>query len=340
MTLSLVDPRVTATRRALARFVEEAADAQRDALLAPIERETALAVGRWFVEQGKEVIAALKVAIGTLLDLQATPRESAQRGTLREDLSANDWNYLIAQVMRRPYGGASQLSDIIGGARRRGYLAGSNVTRAQLGGRIPAFFLGNDDAVTYARKHAAAQVTRINETTRRELNHLIAEAVDKRLTWRETAALIEERYADMAGPPLFPSRTHRRRAQMIAAFETRDAYEAGGYEQARRLAESGMEVEKRWVYLRDGRARDAHRENGATGWMSLEAVFPDGTERPPSDGNCRCVLLYRARPGAPALAAGQGGGSVGAAIASRLTLAALGALIVGLVGRGDTPGGE
>lgn len=341
MTALTVDRRVTATRRALTRFVEETADAQRATLLAAIEREVARDVGRWFVAQGQAVIAALEPIIGNRLDQDAKPRESvsvASGAALREALTANAWDYLIAQVMRRPYGGAAQLADVLGGAQRRGYLAGSNVTRAQLGGRNPAFFLGNDDAVAYARAHAAAQVTRIDETTRRELNHLITDAVDRRLTWRETAALIEERYADMAGPPLFPSRTHRRRAQMIAAFETRDAYEAGGLEQARRLAESGRVVEKRWVYLRDGRARDAHRENGAAGWLPLEALFPDGTERPPSDGNCRCVLLYRAEPeGADA---GQGGESGGATIAARLTLAALGALIAGLVGRVAAEGGE
>lgn len=342
MTLWPVDPRLAPTRRALTRFVEEAADAQRTAQLAPIERETAGAVGRWFVAQGAAVIAALAAGIGARMDLDAEPRESAgDRAVWLEALGVNDWDYLIAQVMRRPYGGATQLGDILGGAQRRGYIAGSNVTRAQLGGRNPAFLLGNEDAAAYARLHAAAQVTRIDETTRAELNRLISHAVDRRLTWRETAKLIEERYADMAGPPLFPSRTHRRRAEMIAAFETRDAYEAGGMAQATRLAESGLVVEKRWVYLRDGRARDAHRANGNAGWQPLDALFPDGTSRPPSDGNCRCVLLYRAAGGTEPPPAG-GGERGGATIAARLTLTALGALIAGLVGRGDagTPGGQ
>ena len=337
MTALSIDPRLPATRRALTRFVEEAADAQRDALLAPIERETALAVGRWFVEQGKAVVEALKLGIGALLDLQAARREAAGgRPMLREDVGVNDWDYLIAQVMRRPYGGATQLADILGGAHRRGYLAGSNVTRAQLGGRNPAFLLGNDDAVAYARAHAAAQVTRIDETTREELNRLISGAVENRLTWRETAALIEERYADMAGPPLFPSRTHRRRAQMIAAYETRDAYEAGGLAQAERLAASGMTVEKRWVYLRDGRTRDAHRANGEVGWVALAAAFPDGTQRPPSDGNCRCVLVYRSRD---ERATGDGGESGSGKIAARMTLTALGLVVAGLLNQNAPEGG-
>lgn len=273
-------------RAALTRFVEETAEAQRDATLAPLERETARSVGQWLVAQGKAVVAALAPIIGPRL-VAGVPSA----------LNVADWNYLIAQVMRRPYGGASQLADVLGGAHRRGYLAGSNVTRAQLGGNNPAFFTGNEDAAAYARRHAAARVTRIDETTRAELNRLITDAVERRLSWRETAALIEERYADMAGPPLFPSRTHRRRAQMIAAFECRDAYEAGGYEQARRLAQDGYDVETRWVYLRDGKTRPAHRANGDAGWVPLGHVFADGSTRPPSDGGCRCVLLYRVRPG-------------------------------------------
>ena len=302
-------------RYALGRFSEEMADVARDAATADIEHATARETGIWLVVQGAAVVAALAVAIGPRLDAGLP-------------VKATEWDYLIAQVMRRPYGGASQLGDILRGAHRRGYLAGSNVTRAQLGGSNPAFFIGNDDAVAWAREHAAAQVTRIDETTRAELNRLIGDAVEKRLTWRETAALIEDRYADMAGPPLFPSRTHRRRAQMIAAYETRDAYEAGGLAQAERLAAAGAEVEKRWVYLRDGRARDAHRANGDVGWVALDTIFPDGTQRPPSDGNCRCVLMYRLRPGT----ALPGDDAPDNRVSVAMSLAALAALIRAMTG--------
>lgn len=274
-------------RAALGRFSEELASSAVTSATAAIEHETALHVGRWLVAQGKAVVSALHPAIGSQMDRGVAPRPA-------------EWDYVIAQVMMRPYGGASQLGDILSGAHRRGYIAGSNVTRAQLGGKNPAFWLGNDDAAAYAKAHAAARVTQIDDTTRRELNRLIADAVERRLTWKETAALIEERYADMAGPPLFPSRKHRRRAQMIAAFETRDAYEAGGLAQAERLAASGMVVEKRWVFLRDGRARDAHRANGQLMWVPLDYTYADGLTRPPSDGNCRCVLMYRTMPGATA----------------------------------------
>lgn len=288
-------------KRALRLFSEELADAERVRRTAAIERETALDVGRWFVAQGKAVIAALEPLMAARLDAAARREARLPGGRLAESSPPpSAWDYYIAQVMRRPYGGASQLADILSGAHRRGYVAGSAVTRAQLGGNNPAFLVGNDDAVAYARAHAAERVTGIDETTRAELNRLISDAVDRRLTWRETADLIENKYADMAGPPLFPSRTHRRRAQMIAAFETRDAYEAGGYEQAARLQESGMDVEKRWVYLRDGRARPAHRANGDAGWVALEHVYADGHDRSPSDGGCRCVMMYRALSGAPA----------------------------------------
>lgn len=303
-------------RAALTRYTEELADAAAGAATAAVEREAALAVGRWLVAQGRAVVSALGPVIGRRMDAG-------------EAVQAAEWDYVIAQVMRRPYGGAAQLGDILSGAHRRGYIAGSNVTRAQLDLKNPAFFVGNDDAVVYARANAARRVTQIDETTRAELNRLIARAVEERKTWRETAALIEERYADMAGPPLFPSRTHRRRAQMIAAFETRDAYEAGGMAQAERCAAAGMDVEKRWVFLRDGRTRDAHRENGAAGWVALEHVYDDGAERPPSDGNCRCVLMYRMRPGTTAPADAPAGD-----LSAVTTMGELAAVIAALSGGG------
>lgn len=295
--LSSVSARPAFLRQVAIRFVEETAEAERIRLTAPVERDVAGEVGRWLMAQCAAVLPALERAIGAQMDAEARQEESAVRAGLTEAIRPAEWDYVIAQVMRRPYGGAAQLGDILEGAHRRGYIAGSNVTRAQLGGKNPAFWLGNDDAVAWSRARAAARVTGIDETTRAELNRIISGAVEKRLTWRETAALIEERYADMAGPPLFPSRTHRRRAQMIAAYETRDAYEAGGMAQAQRLAESGGVVEKRWAYLRDGRARDTHRANGDAGWVPLDHIYEDNTERPPSDGNCRCVLLYRFREG-------------------------------------------
>lgn len=304
-------------RASLARFTEELADSTRQGETADLEYETAGEVGRWFVAQGVAMIAVLGPIIGRRMDAG-------------EPIKPAEWDYLIAQVMRRPYGGAAQLGDVLRGAHRRGYLAGSNVTRAQLGGKNPAFFVGNDDAVAYARAHAAARVTQIDETTRRELNGLIARAVEGKKTWRETADLIEERYQDMAGPPLFPSRTHRRRAQMIAAFEVRDAYEAGGLAQAERLAAAGMDVEKRWVFLRDGRARPQHRANGGAMWMPLEHVYDDGMTRPPTDGGCRCVMLYRVRPGSEATAATVDNSST--SVAAITTMAALAALIRAMTG--------
>lgn len=336
MTLGIplypVAPPVGQISRRLGRLAEELAAAEAETRTAAIERETALAVGRWLVAQGKAVITALAPVIGPGMDAAA----------VAEAVNPAEWDYLIAQVMRRPYGGAAQLGDIISGAHRRGYIAGSSVTRAQLGGKNTAFFVGNDDAAAYARANAARRVTAIDETTRRELNGLISRAVAERKTWRETAALIEERYADMAGPPLFPSRTHRRRAQMIAAFETRDAYEAGGLAQARRYAAAGMAVEKRWVFLRDGRARDAHRDHGGAGWVELDHVYADGAERPPSDGNCRCVMMYRVRGGgidpdtdASAAPDRPAGPSVAGRIAQAMTWAALGALVAQLTGGDD-----
>jgi hypothetical protein len=291
-------------RRALVRFAEEMAAAKRRAAMDPLERETARRVAKWFVFQGQVMARVLGKALGDRMDRDAelarlTREQAAGDGRLTEALSWSDWEYLINQVLFGDHpGGVGALRDIIADGRTTAYAVGAEgllaeLGLAQLGLRIG---VGSAEAVAHARQVAARQVTRINDTTRAELRTLITQAVEHGWSWNRTAEAISERYKEFAGRPLFPSKTYKSRAEMVAAYEIGDAYEAGGAAQAQRAAEEGVSLQKAWLNAGDARVRHAHRDNAAAGWLPLDAVFPEGVQRPPTDPGCRCALMYRVAP--------------------------------------------
>ena len=306
-------------RRALTRFlaetrVVETRATRRDAAVGKLERETAVGGARWFVTQGEGVVAVLSRAMAARMAAAARRRatESAARvrltGTgrvrltgsvghrLTDDISWNGWFFLLNQVFcgRHP-GGMPALREIITDARATAYAHGAAdvLDGTGLGVR---FAVGSAEAVAHARAVAAAQVTRITDTTRDQLRTLLTTAVESGWSWNRTGEAIIARSADFAGKPLFPSRTFRSRAEMIAGYEINDAYEAGGAAQARELAAEGVPMEKAWLNAGDARVRDQHRANAAVGWIPLDAAFPDGSARPPTDAGCRCAVTYRPRP--------------------------------------------
>lgn len=143
--------------------------------------------------------------------------------------------------------------------------------------------LENPRAVEYARQHAAAQVRRINDTTRDYLNSLITRAVEEGWSYDRLSAAIDGRFAEFAGG----------RSRRIAVFELGDAYEAGQDVMVGELKAAGLEMEQKWLTARDSKVRPSHRENEAAGWIDVEKQFPSGDSRPPTDPGCRCTRQIR-----------------------------------------------
>lgn len=290
--------------RALRLFAEETAAAGKRASVDGLERETARRVARWFVVQGAAVVRVWGQAMAARMDAEAArrgqPAEGAARaGRLVENISWNDWDYLLNGVLMGNHpGGMIALRDVIAEGRSTAYARGAEETLAGTG--LDAlgvrFAVGSAEAVAHARETAARQVTRVNDTTRSQLRTLITNAVEHGWSWNRTAEAITARYQEFAGKPLFPSQTFKSRSEMIAAYEIGDAYEAGGEAQAQALAAEGVPMEKSWMSAGDARVRDTHRANAAAGWIPLDATFPDGSVRPPADPGCRCAALYRPRP--------------------------------------------
>lgn len=287
-----VDRRIL--RVALQMFVEEVAAATRRDALDDLERRTAKTVARWFVFQGQVMVGVLEKGIG---DRFAVPVIESQ---LREGLSWSDWDYLINQVLHGDHpGGLGALREIITGPVKTAYVAGADSLGDLMARYGIRFAVGSPEAIQYATANAASRVTRIGETTRKELNRLLTAAVRDGWSWQRTADAIIEKYKDFAGPPLFPSKTYESRAQAIAAYEIGDAYEAGSEAQAHRLRLlTGMPLEKRWYNAEDERVRPAHRANADAGYIPMDAAFPgDGAQRPPTDPGCRCSVGYRVAGG-------------------------------------------
>jgi hypothetical protein len=145
------------------------------------------------------------------------------------------------------------------------------------------FDVMNPEAIKYAETHAAAQVTKINETTMQSMRGLITTATEEGWSYSRLAGQIAGRFEGFSGA----------RARRVAVYELRDAYEAGQRVMIDRLKKHGLKMETRWLTAGDDRVRDSHRDSGAEGWQKVGFVFASGAERSPSDPGCRCSMLYR-----------------------------------------------
>lgn len=233
------------------------------------------AIARVFRQQGKQLAAALRpfrvqeagVAYTSWLSNWQAEWGAATGATYTELSSTLETAVLEALL----FSGA-QLLEIL------------DVDGKQLG---ISFDLANPRAVAYAEQHAAAQVTRINDTTRAYLNTLITQAADEGWSYERLSEAIEARFAE------FATGGDRPRSWRIAVFELGDAYEAGNEMAARELQAVGIRLEKKWLTVGDDRVRPSHRANQGQGWIDYDDAYQSGDFRPPTDPGCRCVTLTR-----------------------------------------------
>ena len=153
------------------------------------------------------------------------------------------------------------------------------------------FDLKNPRAVDYLREYGADQVKGINETTREYLQTLITQAAEEGWSYKRTAEAIIERFEEFAvGKP----QAHiDSRAHLIAVTETGNAYEEGNRILAKDLQDAGIEMEKFWSTVEDGKVSGGCRENEAAGWIRIDQEFPSGHQRPLRFPGCRCECRYR-----------------------------------------------
>lgn len=266
----------------LQRLEEQAVAGRRDQLQAPIIARTARRIRTLFRTQEREFLRRM--------DTQARQMGLSESARLREN-ALPDWERHWTQTEL-----ATLLAFIraLEQAYDAALMAGALEVLAQLKVSI-AFDLENPRALAYAHNRAATQVTRINEATRQALRRVITDGIREGQSYSQIAQRIRERFREMRTP--WPQKHIRDRAEAIAIYEVGDAYEAGNQAAAEELAAWGATMEKAWITVGDERVRPEHRANEAAGWIGLDARFPSGHMRPPTDPGCRCTTIYRQRPG-------------------------------------------
>ena len=233
-----------------------------------------------FRKQGRAFLAALNHRAGVLA------------GRLREspgDVLPPDWAAIFAIIASDPRLFILPLQEAITEA----LLIGGRHATADLAVDV-AFDLSNPRAAAYLETHAAEAVTAINEVTRTELRRVIAAGVREGQSYDQIARSIRERFAGFSTPQ---QQQHiRSRAHLVAVTETGDAYEQANRSVADQLQAAGLQMEKSWLTVSDGRVDPDCESNEGAGWIPLAATFPAGAEQPPQHPACRCTSLQRRVP--------------------------------------------
>ena len=261
---------------ALEVFLEAGEADRRDRQLVKPERKLERAMRAAFTKQGKSYIASIKRFKGAMN--KAAKKEAVSKTDLLSPLKKAQivtWSEMT-EAMQEAIGTGLE----IGGD---GLMDALDIPPDDLVGF--GFDVMNPEAIKYAKEHAAAQVTKINETTMQSMRGLIVQATEEGWSYSRLAGQIKGRFEGFSSA----------RAKRIAVYELRDAYEAGQRVMIDRLKKHGLKMETRWLTAGDDRVRDSHRDSGAEGWQDVGFTFASGHERCPSDVGCRCTMLYRRR---------------------------------------------
>ena len=264
-----------ASSRALALAVSR----RRGRALADATRKAETALAAAFRKQGKILLDALPALKGRFA-------EALREGTA-EDFEPlfNRAELATLDVVEKP------LKDLM----RESLTKGARVGIADLKATI-RFDLAHPVAVAYVEDYGADLVRAINETTRSRVRAIVSRAVEEGWSYNATAKELTDLYQGFAvGKPQLHIDS---RAHLIAVQEAGQAYEAGTMLVGQELAALGLEVEKSWLAIGDDRTSELCRNNAAAGWISIDASYPSGHERPLGHVVCRCCGLTRMAPDA------------------------------------------
>ena len=265
---------------ALDRLLEAASEAERMAVIVPLEDRLERGMMRAFRSQGYRFMRYFK----QLRPLWVDPIP------LREAIEPRDWEPLFTAaeeltllLFRRP----------LNAVAARALLSGARTALADLGLEI-SFDLENPRAVAYLQT-VPNRVAGINMTTRAEIQRILLKGVEDGWSYDRTAKALQDKFKAFRTPQ--PQLHVRSRAHLIAITEAGDAYSAGTMAAARDLRDGGLPMQKRWLVAGDERVCPICAPNGAQGWIRLDELFGSGHESPTAHPACRCALDVRtARP--------------------------------------------
>ena len=149
--------------------------------------------------------------------------------------------------------------------------------------------LPNLRARTYAKKHAAEDVTQINDVTRKEIARIVSDGVKYGVSYNDIAKAIKSKFEEFAVPS--PQKHIPNRAVLVAVTELANAYCEGNAQVGDYLQSNGVKMMKAWQTLEDDRVSDGCKENEQAGWISIDKEFPSGHMHPPRFPGCRCDFM-------------------------------------------------
>ena len=213
---------------------------------------------------------------------------------LQEAVRAGDWGPWWLRVATKT---KAAFIKAIDKAAKAAVRIGWKDTAAQAPGVLVADPIGKREpgVVGFLRDRAAAQVTKINDTTRQRLNEIITSGVEQGLSHGAIAAQIRDEFNAFAVGK--PQQHIDSRAHLVAITEIGEAYEESTLQASQALAAAGLPQEKSWLTVGDKRVSKGCQANEAAGWIDLAGAFPSGHGRPLRFPGCRCTLLTRRKKG-------------------------------------------
>jgi len=153
----------------------------------------------------------------------------------------------------------------------------AEVTTEALFGLDPA------ESLVYAEEHAWELITRIDEYSRKRINNLISNGVEKWWGYNKLAKELRGDYAFSAY-----------RSRLIASNEIGTAYIEGKDAQFKEYKkEFGQTGWKNWISHRDDVTTANCLANDNQGWIEHDQLFQSWDEKPPRFPWCRCNITYR-----------------------------------------------
>lgn len=154
-----------------------------------------------------------------------------------------------------------------------------------LGKNFDGFYLENAEAVEYANNHAWELISGIDETTKKTIQSILANAFASSWSKTETISAIQKEFEEFG----------KVRASLIAQMETALAHEHGEAVRFAKFAEeAGVKGWKRSQTQQDKKTRRSHLVNEIDGWIENDKLFSGtSTLHAPHGFRCRCVTIRR-----------------------------------------------
>lgn len=171
---------------------------------------------------------------------------------------------------------------------KKWYELGRNFLFRQIQVELPKngdIFVKDSYSIEYAKTRAGDLIKDIDETSKRRMQTLIAEALEKNFSKKEMRDAIMREFGEYG----------KVRATLIAQQETAMAHEYAQDKEFREIAdEMGLVGWKRSHSQGDGKVRATHRQNELDGWIENNILFSGtGTMYAPHGFRCRCVTMRR-----------------------------------------------